>query len=321
MRSMARAINKMLMIVDGSNLAHRAYNKFEGLKDSQKRPVNLIYGFLRILQSYIVRFRPTYVVVTFDTKESKESNFRKDLLGSYKVHRKDNIRMDYEDFNAQSRVVKRALKYLNIPVIWDSKGLGHESDDYIGWLAKFHRDCKGKVIILSSDKDFCQLIDSDIKVFNPFKNQLVNKANCREIMGYSPAECVDYLCLLGDKSDDIPGYRGIGEVKARKFLDQFGSIQAFLDDPEAEFPGIDRDGLTDLYARNTELIDIDVALAKHPLKRVPIIYHKKDILSIKKLGEVYKKYGFTSFTKPEFITPFKTLKQWKEDLILQAAQG
>lgn len=318
---MAIAINRLLMIVDGSNLAHRAYNKFDGLRDGQKRNVNLIYGFLKILHSYVIRFRPTHVVVTFDTKESKESNFRKDLLGSYKIHRKDNIRMDYEDFNAQSLVVKKALKYLNVPVIWDSVGLGHESDDYIGWLAKFHSSKQGKVVIISSDKDFCQLINNSIKVFNPFKSQLINKANCREVMGYSPEECVDYLCLLGDKSDDIPGYRGMGEVRTRKFLDQFGSIKSFLDNPEAEFSGIDRDGLSFLYAKNLELIDIDIALKNHPLKKIPIIYHKTDEVAITKLRKLCEEYGFRSFLRHDFIETFDNLEQWRKELISQAAQG
>ena len=296
--------DKLLMIIDGSNLAHRSYQKFENLKSKKGEKTGLIYGFMRLLQSYIIRFRPTYVIVTFDTQQSKESNFRKDLLGGYKIHR-SNISMDYESFNKQSRSVRRILKLLNIPVIWDSKGLGHESDDYIGYYALNH---KGKVLIISSDKDFCQLIDSRVKVFNPFKECIINKGNCLEVMGYEPNECVDYLCLIGDKSDDIPGYRGIGPVKARQFLTQFGSIENYLSNPDNTFKGIDYDGLEDLYRRNKLLIDIRVALEKYKLKRIPIIYSRKNTINREKLVSIFKNYSLSSFITLEYLKPFKKLK-------------
>lgn len=299
---------KLLMIVDGSNLAHRAFQKFENLKSANGEYTGLIYGFLRSLNSYIFRFQPTYVIVTFDTKQSKSSNFRNNLLGGYKEHRK-RISMDYESFNKQSRVVRKILKYLNIPVVWDSKGLGHESDDYIGYYAKKH---PGKVVIISSDKDFCQLIDGTIKVFNPFKETVINSNNCIEVMGYSPEECVDYLCLLGDKSDDIPGYRGMGPKRIRQFLDKFGSIAEFLKDPSNEFKGIDYDGLQDLYKRNRILIDLDVALEKYPLKKIPIIYSKRNEVQLDKLLKLFNIYSFQSFKSNTFLEPFNNLQVWQE---------
>lgn len=304
-----RSKDKLLMIIDGSNLAHRAYQKFAALTSRGGEKTGLIYGFFRLLNSYVVRFRPTYVIVTFDTKQSKSSNFRNKLLGAYKIHRKDNnIAMDYEDFNRQMKMVKKMLKYMNIPVVWDRVGLGHESDDYIGYFAKTHL---GKVIIISSDKDFCQLINNRIKIFNPFKEVIIHEKTCKEIMGYAANECVDYLCLVGDKSDDIPGYIGMGPVKTRKFLDEFGSIENFLSNPDNEFKGIDRDGLIDLYGRNKDLIDIEVALTKYPLKKIPIFYYKEDRINTTKLRELFKKYTLSSFLTVEFIKPFKKLKPWK----------
>ena len=95
--------DKLLMIIDGSNLAHRAYQKFENLKASNGKKTGLIYGFMRLLNSYIIRFNPTYVLVTFDTLQSKSSNFRNNLLGGYKEHRKkNNLSMDYEQFKNRS---------------------------------------------------------------------------------------------------------------------------------------------------------------------------------------------------------------------------
>lgn len=297
--------DKLLMIVDGSNLAHRSFHKFKNLTYKGEH-TGLIYGFMRILQSYLVRFRPTYVLVTFDTHESKSSNFRNKLLGGYKEHRTRDLSMDYESFNKQTKILKKVLRYLNIPVIWDKKGLGHESDDYIGHFALNHT---GKVVIISSDKDFCQLLSSRVKIFNPSKETLVLEKTCKEVMGYSAKECVDYLCLLGDKSDDIPGYRGMGEKNTRAFLDKFGSISAFLADPEASYSRIDREGLEAVYNRNVEMIDIRVALSKYPLKKIPIAYpyksDKKELL--RKLKLLFIKYGTMSFMTSTFLEPFNKL--------------
>ena len=294
------------MIVDGSNLSHRAFQKFENLKTPSGEKSGLVYGFMRSLSAYVVRFQPTYVIVTFDTKQSKSSNFRNNLLGGYKGHRK-NISMDYESFNHQSRVVRKILKYLNIPYVWDSKGLGHESDDYIGYYADQHM---GKSIIISSDKDFCQLIDNNTRIFNPFKETIISVHNCKEVMGYSPEECVDYLCLLGDKSDDIPGYYGMGPVKIRKFLDEFGTIENFLSGDNT-FKGIDKDGLEDLYKRNKLLIDLKVAMAKYPVKRIPIRYYKPNKPNFEKLKELFNSYSLQSFKSDTFLEPFNKLQRWE----------
>ena len=129
-------------------------------------------------------------------------------------------------------------------------------------------------------------------------------------MGYSPEECVDYLCLLGDKSDDIPGYYGMGPVKIRKFLDQFGSIENFLSDPSNEFRGIDRDGLYDLYKRNKTLIDLEVAIKEYPLKKIPIRYYKKNTVDIEALNRLFIYYSFQSFRNEAFLEPFYKLKTW-----------
>lgn len=299
---------RLLLIVDGSNLAHRAFEKFRKLKTTTGIETGLLYGFLKLLYTYVIRFKPTYLIITFDTHQSKESNFRNKLLGSYKVHRQ-RINKDYVSFNSQMKVLKRILKYLDIPIIWDSKGLGHESDDYIGYFSNKHQ---GRVLILSSDKDFCQLIDDRVKIFNPSKDSFVNVLTCKDIMGYKPQECVDYLCLVGDTSDDIPGYKGIGKVKARKFLDEFGTIENFIKS-KGEFPGIDLEGIEDLYKRNKELIDIQVALKKHPIKKVPIIRYRGKGINKEKIVKICQKYCLVSFILGNFIEPFKKLRRWEEN--------
>lgn len=302
----------MLLIIDGSNLAHRSYQKFKNLKSKDGKGSGMIYGFTRLLYQYVNRFQPTYVLVTFDSKKSKESNFRNKLIKEYKAHRKKlNLHFDYEEFNRQARVVRKILRYLNIPVLWDNKGLKHEADDYIAYFTKNH---PGKVVIVSSDKDFGQLIDDRVKLFSPNKETIVRAENCKEVYGYEVNECVDFLCLVGDRSDDIPGYMGIGEVKARKFLDTFGTIEAFLSDPSAEFKGIDRDGLKVLYKRNRKLIDLNYALKKFPIKKTPLLLNKKGKILLKELYSLLESYTIRSFHTQEFLEPFKKLKQWEKGL-------
>ena len=141
-------------------------------------------------------------------------------------------------------------------------------------------------------------------------------------MGYKPTECVDYLCLVGDKSDNIPGYIGIGEVKARKFLDEFGSIQNFLDS-DGEFPGIEKEGLKDLYERNKPIIDLREALKQYPIKKnkVPMerYYlknqpHRKVTFSMKELFKLASKYYLEYYLDEKYVEPFKKLKRWHETL-------
>lgn len=224
-----RSYKDLLLIIDGSNLAHRAFQKFKAMKGPSGEGTGLMFGFMKILGSYMDKFRPTQVIVCFDTHESKKANFRNNLIEGYKGHRA-RLGMDYDDFNAQTMEVVKLLGYLEIPVVIDHVGLGYEADDYVARCAYLYTKGftkKNPVIIVSSDKDFCQLITKKVKVYNPFRDILISTGTCKKYMNYTPEECVDFLSLLGDKSDDIKGYSGIGEVKARQFLDECGSIKTY----------------------------------------------------------------------------------------------
>lgn len=269
-REVERSYKDLLLIIDGSNLSHRAYQKFKAMKGPSGEGTGMIFGFMRILGSYIEKFRPTQIVVCFDTHESKQANFRNKLIEGYKGHRV-NLGMDYEDFNNQTKEVVKLLGYLEIPVVIDHVGLGFEADDYVARCAYLYTGGfkkKNHVIIVSSDKDFCQLITKKVKVYNPYRDILISTGTCKKYMNYTPEECVDYLSLLGDKSDDIKGYAGIGEVKARAFLDECISIKNFLNDKTLSFKGIDRVALRVLYRRNRRLISL-IRTAKR-IREMPI---------------------------------------------------
>lgn len=295
----------MLMVIDGSNLAHRSYHKFKNLKANNGTNTGLVYGFLRILGSYLTRFRPVHLVITFDTHESKVSNFRNNLIEGYKGHR-SKITMDYEDYNNQMKLLRRILRMFGVQMIMDRKGLGHESDDYIAWLVMNH---PGKSLVVSSDKDFCQLLDNRVKIFNPNKDTLVLNKTCEKVMGYSADNCVDYLVLCGDKSDDIPGYFGMGEKRTLKFLEEFGTIENFLKDPNNKFKGISHDQLTRLYNKNKRLIDLRVALKEFPIQKIPLV-KVKTMINKPRLFKILDKYNLRSFKITEYMELYKNLRPY-----------
>lgn len=296
------------MIIDGSNLAYRAFHKFQNIRTLNEGNVGLIYGFIKVLQSYLVRFNPTELVITFDTKASKKTNFRNNLLTDYKGTRKTlDLKNDYESFNRQMAILKKILLSMGISIIWDKEGLGHESDDYIAEIAL---SCNHHSLIISSDKDFCQLLNKKIKIFNPSKDTLIRYDTCEKIMEYPPQQHKEFLILVGDNSDNIKGYKGIGPVKAKQFFNKFGSIENYLSNKRNEFPWVTWEGMEDLYERNRPLIDLRYGLSKYPILKWPLIQKK---YNNNKLITLLDKYAMNSFMKPDFIKSFKNIKPWKNE--------
>lgn len=297
------------MVVDGSNLAYRAYFKFRNIHTKSHGHLGLVYGFLKILYSYIVRFNPTKMVVIFDTKQSKKSNFRNALLEDYKVLRtiKSNLDFDIDSFNKQIRILCKILGHLGITLIFDKEGLGHETDDYIAYIVT--KDTKDKYIIVSSDKDFYQLVNNNIKIYNPSKEEIIAPYNGVKAYGFTPEDYLQVHILTGDKSDGVPGYKGIGPVKAKQFIEQFGSIQGYLDSKE-EFPRVTKEGVEFLYNRNRVLIDLKYALEKYPITKVPLI---NKTFNYKRAFRNLDKYSMSTFLSKEFTQTFKNLKQWTDE--------
>ena len=283
--------------MDGCNLLHQSFHKFEKLKSTDGRPSGAIFGFFKSLHMYIDRFNPKEVYITFDNGHSE---FRDKLNPNYKGHRK-NISIDYESLQLQKAEIMKILRYLRINYIFDkNKSYNYEGDDFLAYLVlkKFNND---KVTIVSSDKDFNQLISSSVKIFNPRKEQYVREDNCKDLFGYSPEETVDYLSLVGDKSDDIEGYPGMGPKKTRTFLDKYGSINNYLKDHDDE-------KMKAVYEKNRQLIDLKWYIKNIPLKSLPIKRYKDKSLNLDKFREICITYSLASFMTNNFIKVFQELK-------------
>lgn len=291
-------MRKKILLVDGENVLHASFHKFEKFKSTDGKPSGAIFGFFKSLHMYMERFYPNYICISFDNGRSP---YRLDLLPDYKGHRK-NISVDYESLQSQKIVIMKMLKYLRIPYVFDKKKLtGYEGDDFIAWLRYKKYGDRNKYVqtIVTSDKDFNQLISKDVKIFNPRKNEIVTVGNCKQLFGYTNEETVDYLCLVGDSSDDIPGVKGYGPVKTRKFLDKYWWVdEAFKKGECLE--------IKETYERNKKLIDLAWFINEYPLKEkdLPLHYLDKPI-NWKKFKEVCIEYSLASFMTNIFMKPFK----------------
>ena len=282
--------------MDGCNLLHQSFHKFEKLKSTDGRPSGAIFGFFKSLHMYIDRFNPKEVYITFDNGHSE---FRDKLNPNYKGHRK-NLSIDYESLQLQKAEIMKILRYLRINYIFDkNKSSNYEGDDFLAYLVlkKFNKD---KVTIVSSDKDFNQLISSSVKIFNPRKEQYVREDNCKDLFEYSPEETVDYLSLVGDKSDDIEGYPGMGPKKTRTFLDKYCSIKNYLKDHDDE-------KMKAVYEKNRQLIDLKWYINNIPLKSLPMKRYKDKNIKLEKFKEICISYSLSSFLTNNFINIFEQL--------------
>lgn len=300
--------NNLLLLIDGENMLHRAYHKFERLKSKDGKPSGAIFGFMRSLHSMVFRFKPKYVVVTFDNGKSK---FRLNLCPDYKAGR-SKINMDYESLQKQKRVIRRLLRVLNISTIFDKNfDNDWEGDDFIAYVTTQHiYNYDGDVVIVSSDKDFCQLISKKVKIFNPSKDAVISRNNCRELMGYSEHECVDYLSLVGDSSDNIKGLKGIGDKKAKEFLKKYNSLHNYINNADDVFNGMPKEETKEVWERNRLMIDFLSFMKAVPLTYLPIKYGKG--INYHRLLTITNSYDLLSIQTEEFIKTFKKLKVWKE---------
>lgn len=299
-------MNSKLLIFDGNHLAYRAYYKFMNLKTIDGVMTSLVYGMPYVAESLIRRVRPNKVIMTFDGGRSK---FRMGLLPNYK-NREKKLGFDAEDFYRQRDIARDIFMAMGIEVVCLS---GYEADDLIGMITRRYSMKEWDVIIVSADKDFDQLIMENfpgyhgrVTVLNTKSNIELDCLNLKKTKGILPHQVVDYLSLLGDTSDKIPGYPGIGPKKALKILNEYNGIQEFIQSDE-NFGKIDKVELKRIWQLNKKLIDIKYYYRKFLRKMViPSINPnpKFDMASVKKLCSQNE---INTFLKPQFINTFKKL--------------
>lgn len=294
--------SKKATVIDGNHLMHRAYNKFNAFK-GRSGPTSIIYGFTHILQSLVRTHQPDFLIVVFDGKRDAG---RLAILPDYK-ERKKATDFDYEDFQRQKKILVKLLQTLRIPVILEAN---READDII-WLVSRRLKSKGYFIeIVSADKDFNQLIDDKIRIWNPYKNSHIHHKNVEKIAGYKAERCVEYLIMAGDSSDNIPGLKGIGDKRAKEFLSRWESIPAYLESDQ-EDKGFSKEAVRYIW-ETRELVDIRLFCRKHKISLKDIKVKKiPSKLDIAKLRNLCFDHTITTFYKPEFYSTFEKLKKYE----------
>lgn len=213
---------KKLYLVDVSGMFFRAFYAIRPLSNPAGMPVNALYGFLSMTVKLLREIRPDYMAFCFDRPEP---SFRKEIDPNYKAHRKEMP----ADLVPQVPYIRKLTEALGIPCF---DRIGFEADDIIGTLARFGREQDLEVVIVSSDKDFGQLVRPFVTMYDSMKEIRYDEAGVMEKWGVEPRKVIDYLALLGDASDNIPGVAGIGEKGAQKLLAEFDSIEDIYENLE-----------------------------------------------------------------------------------------
>ena len=202
-------------MIDGQSFCYRAFYAIRELTNSKGEPTNAIYGFITMFRKLLREEKPDYVAVCFDRKEP---TFRRERYEAYKAHRKPMP----DDLIEQMPHIKEFIHAYRIPIF---EKAGYEADDLLGTIAKKAEKEGFDVLIVTGDKDALQLVDEKVKIFNTYKEEVLDRRSVEERFGgLGPERVVDVMSLAGDASDNIPGVPGIGEKTAVELIREHGSL-------------------------------------------------------------------------------------------------
>jgi len=209
----------VVYLVDGSSYVYRAFFAIrQQLTTSRGLPTKAVFGFKNMLQKLIRDEQPQYLGVAFD---ERGPTFRHEMDATYKAHRPPMP----DELAVQIPYIHRLVEAFDIPKL---SLVGYEADDILGTLARRFEAEGYDVVLVSGDKDLCQLVTAHTTILDTMKDQRIGVAEVRERFGVGPEGVIDVLGLMGDSSDNIPGVPGVGEKTARELMAQFGSIEALL---------------------------------------------------------------------------------------------
>lgn len=213
-----------LYVIDASGYIYRSYFAIRNITNQKGQSTNALFGFIRSVQKLFKDFSVEHAVAVFDGPHSGKT--RETLFENYKAHRAATPPdLIYQLEWARLFCDLAGIPNLSVPEV--------EADDTMGSIALWAKGQGYKTFLCTSDKDLCQLVDKDIFILNTFKENLIlGPKEVQEHFGVRPDQIIDYLALLGDSSDNIPGVPGIGAKGAAKLLNEFGSLQMIFEDIE-----------------------------------------------------------------------------------------
>ena len=206
---------KRLVIVDLSNFIFRAFFAIRPLHAPDGRPVNAVYGVLTMLIKLFSEYRPSHLLLA---RDMPGDSFRNEIYPDYKANREE----PPEELIPQFDLIGELIEKMKIPHCADSK---YEADDIIGSVCHQWRDQFDEIFIASGDKDLMQMVSGPIKMLDTMKNKIYDEKGVFEKMGVWPHQIVDYLSMVGDSSDNVPGMKGIGAKGAAKLLAEHETLE------------------------------------------------------------------------------------------------
>ncbi|MFA4912622.1 MAG: DNA polymerase I, partial [Burkholderiaceae bacterium] len=281
-------MKKTLLLVDGSSYLYRAFHAMPDLRNAKGEPTGALYGVVNMLRKLVSDHKAEYAACIFD---ARGKTFRDDLYPDYKSHRPPMP----EDLAAQIEPIHRAVRALGWPVLAIE---GVEADDIIGTLACRAAEHDVNTIVSTGDKDLAQLVNSHVSLVNTMSGEYLDVAGVRNKFGVDPDRIVDYLMLVGDTVDNVPGVTKVGPKTAVKWLAEHGSIEAIVAAAD-QVKGVAGANLREAipnFPLTRELLTVkcDCDLAGHIDGLADLVWRPLDEPT---LVSLYDNYGFRSWLR------------------------
>ncbi len=274
-----------LLLVDGSSYLYRAFHALPDLRNRANEPTGAIYGVINMLKRLRKDYNAEYLACVFD---AKGKTFRDDLYPEYKAHRPPMP----DDLVRQIAPLHEAVRALGWPLIMEE---GVEADDVIGTLARLAESQGIRTVISTGDKDIAQLVNSHVTLINTMSNEVLDEAGVQAKFGVPATRIVDYLTLIGDSVDNVPGVAKVGPKTAVKWLAQYDSLDNLVTHA-AEIGGVVGENLRAALdwlpqARQLLTIKCDVELKEKPPELTPQAPDNA------KLGELFEHFEFKTWLR------------------------
>lgn len=306
---------KTLLLVDGSSYLYRAFHALPDLRNQNNEPTGAIHGVLNMLRRLRKEFHADYSACVFD---AKGKTFRNDLFTEYKANRA----VMPQDLVVQIEPLHACIRALGWPILMIG---GVEADDVIGTLAKQAAESDWHCMISTGDKDIAQLVNDKITLVNTMSNEILDREGVLAKFGVPPERMLDYLMLVGDTSDNVPGVEKVGPKTAVKWLTQYGSLEKIITSAD-EIKGVVGENLRKSLAwfeTSRELITIkcdvdlpikitDLAFQPQDHQQLEALYQKLDMKA--SLRELRQQIGHES---GEAITQQGSMVQAANNLVTQ----
>jgi DNA polymerase-1 len=272
---------KILYLVDGSSYVHRAFHAVRNLSNSKGLPTNAVFGFSRMLLKLLGDKKPSHIAVVFD---AKGPTFRHGLYKEYKATRPPMP----EDLVAQLPYIRDVVQGLGLAMVEKE---GYEADDIIGTFARLGEEQGYKVIVVTGDKDFRQILSPSVTLWDTMKDKVTTYDTFTEEYGLEPEQMIDVMGLSGDSSDNVPGVPGVGEKTAIDLVKQFGPLEKVLESTQQIKKAKLKENLEGareeaLLSKKLVTLDLHVPLERRP---EDLAVGSPDQ---KKLGEIFRDLEF-----------------------------